>query len=84
MKNLCYIQIMGHSELKTASEYLRRGNDHSDARCFEEALRDYSEAINLGPKNATAYVNRGGAYFNIERLEQALQDYNEAIKLNPK
>lgn len=39
---------------------------------FEEALRDYTAAIAVEPRNANAYHNRGAVYDKLGRLEDAI------------
>ena len=49
----------------------------------DEALKDYSRAIELSPNNAAAYTNRGVAYGEKGEHKLAIKDYTTAIKLNP-
>ncbi len=50
----------------------------------EQAIADYTEAIELDPDNAMAYNNRGLVYYNLGDLEQAIRDYTKAIELDSK
>lgn len=56
--------------------------ESSDGRC-NNALRDYTEAINLDPKIAWAYENRGILYDESAETDKALRDFAEAIRLEP-
>jgi tetratricopeptide (TPR) repeat protein len=49
----------------------------------ENAMTNYTQAIELDPDYATAYNNRGNVYSDQEDLEAAIADYNRAIELNP-
>ena len=60
-----------------------RGNFMMILGQIDEALKDYSRAIELSPNNAAAYTNRGVAYRKEGKLDLAVKDYNKAIKLNP-
>ena len=60
-----------------------RGNFMMILGQIDEALKDYSRAIELSPNNAAAYNNRGVAYRKKGKLDLAVKDYNKAIKLNP-
>ncbi|GAB4145142.1 MAG: tetratricopeptide repeat protein [Cyanobacteria bacterium J069] len=51
---------------------------------YEEALKDFTQAIELNPKWAWAIASRGQTYQAMERYEEALVDFTQAIELNPK
>ena len=51
---------------------------------IEDALANYTKAIELNPQDATAYIDRGILYHQeLGDSEAALMDFNEAIRLNP-
>jgi tetratricopeptide (TPR) repeat protein/tRNA A-37 threonylcarbamoyl transferase component Bud32 len=50
---------------------------------YEDAVTDYSRAIELDPKFADAWAGRGTAYHNLGQPARAVADCSEAIKLNP-
>ena len=61
-------------------------------RRIEEAIRDYSKAIEINPQNANAFYNRGLYYLiiiegsaldDLGRKEDAIKDYSKAIEINP-
>lgn len=60
-----------------AAAYKRNGN-------LNEAVNDYSKAIELSPKWSNAYNNRAIVYEAMGRYEDAINDYNKAIVLEPK
>ena len=45
------------------------------------AIKDYSEAIRLDPKNLRAYSGRGDVYRGKSDFERAARDYGKAIEL---
>ena len=49
-------------------------------RC-DEALADYSRAIELDPGFQWAIVNRGVTYRQMRRFDEALADLNRAVEL---
>lgn len=49
---------------------------------YEEAIKNYDNAIELNPNNGYAYYNRGVCKANLGRHEEAIEDYDNAIKLN--
>jgi len=50
---------------------------------YEQAIEDFSKAIELNPNDAVAYYNRGLAYAKLNEHERAIEYYGKAIKLNP-
>ena len=60
-----------------------RGNFMMILGQIDEALKDYSRAIELSPNNAAAYTNRGVAYGEKGEFDLAIEDYFSALKINP-
>ncbi len=49
---------------------------------YNQAIADYTRAIELDPRNAMAYNNRGHIYSNLGQHNQAIADYTHAIELS--
>ena len=56
-------------------------SDWEDKGDYDQAIKDYSEAIKLKPGLADAWYNRGVAYYTEDNYDQAIKDFSEAIKL---
>jgi tetratricopeptide (TPR) repeat protein len=65
-------------------DHLSRGKDLIRENKYDEAIREFNEAIRLEPKNAEAYRSRGRVYSNKKDYTAALADYNTAISFNSK
>ena len=50
---------------------------------YDQAIRDFSTAIELNSKEAGPYYNRGLAYTKLRQHARAIQDYSRAIELDP-
>src|SRR5207249_1661963 len=50
---------------------------------FDEAIKDYTEALLLAPKSAQAFEGRGLTYLDKGDNDHAIQDFTEAIALEP-
>ncbi len=50
---------------------------------LEQAVADYTRAIELDPRYAKAYNNRGNTYAALGEKERALDDYDVALELEP-
>jgi tetratricopeptide (TPR) repeat protein len=64
--------------------YSGRGTAWIGKKEYENAIKDYTEAIRLRPNDATIYNNRGWAFARAGDDEKAQSDYTEAIRIDPK
>ncbi|MBW1692741.1 MAG: tetratricopeptide repeat protein [Deltaproteobacteria bacterium] len=69
---------------KTKEDYLERGNSYYRSGKYQQAIKEYNQAIHLDPKFARAYYNRGLAYDDKGQHDKAIIDYTKAIEINPK
>jgi tetratricopeptide (TPR) repeat protein len=67
---------------KTDYLLLNRGSERYSLEQYDEAILDYSEAIQLNPYNSDAYLCRAYCYDKLKRKELMFQDLNAAIKMN--
>ena len=66
------------------SAHHNRGVAYYEQQNFEQALADYTKAIEINPdRGSFAYCNRGGVYRGLGEFEKAIADYTTAIKLSP-
>ena len=50
---------------------------------FEEALQDYSAAIQLNPRHCRAFYNRAFSNDRLRRYDAAVADYTRALEIQP-
>lgn len=67
----------------TAEEWFERGYKFDEAKDFDEAIRCYTEAINLQPDFAEAHNNRAVEYNKTGNPEAAIKDCAEVIRIRP-
>jgi|GEM_PF-5149506 len=67
----------------TAAGYFQNGQEAAEKGDYDQAIADYTQAINLSPNYAMAYNNRGWAYYLKGDLDQAIKDTTKAIQLDP-
>ena len=51
---------------------------------YKNAIENYSQAININPKNEAYYFYRSSSYGELQQYEKSFEDSNKAISLNPK
>ncbi len=49
----------------------------------DEAIADYSLALELDPGNTAAFVARGNLHYQRQDYPKAIADFTKAIELNP-
>jgi len=64
---------------QTAKQFNNRGYRHHRQRRYDEALRNYAEALRLDPGYLTAVANRGYSFYEKGDYRTALADFNAAI-----
>lgn len=68
---------------QTADDLLSRGIAKNQAGDVAGAIADFSQAIEMDPKNVAAYVERGLARRNRKEFEGAITDHSRVIELVP-
>jgi len=60
------------------------GDHLAEQEHFEEAIKQYEQAIDLDSRNAEGHVRLGDAYLAIGHEQQALKAYRRALKVAPR
>ena len=63
--------------------YISRGLTYYNAKDYEGAIFNYSQAIELNPNYASAYNYRGNVHSKLKDYKEAISDYNRAISIEP-
>ena len=77
------LTILVNQNPSNASDYNNRGLLYFQSSQFEQALKDYNQALRLSPRLAKVYNNRANCHAALGQLAEALIDYETAIDLNP-
>ena len=65
-----------------AGAYLNRGVAYFTVNRIDDAIEDFTKAIQLDPELGAAYHNRGLAYCKKLSPDQAIEDFTKAIQLD--
>lgn len=68
---------------KDANHYYNAATIHRKAGRQEEALADYTSALELDATMIDAYINRGNTYRDLGRDSDAMNDYTRALEIDP-
>jgi len=63
---------------------MNRGNAYDGTGELDQAIAEFTKAIDLAPKLALAYASRGAAYAKKGDPDQTIADASKAIELDPK
>jgi lipoprotein NlpI len=77
------IQSRTLSGRNLAIVYYNRGIGYEQAKQYDNALADYSQALSLDPNYRDAYNNRGNVYQDKDQHDSAIADYNQALRIDP-
>jgi tetratricopeptide (TPR) repeat protein len=66
-----------------AVAYQQRGFAAANDQKFEDAIRDFGEAIKINSRDPRIYEQRAAVEMKMHDYDKALADYSEAIKLKP-
>lgn len=66
-----------------ARTYFNRGNTYVQLNSFDEALGDFTKAIQLNPDYELAYLNRGYLYAKQGDYFSVVEDSTKALDINP-
>ena len=66
-----------------AVEAYNRGLEYLDYNEPDQAIKAFTEAIDINPRHVHAYFARGCAWAERGEVDRAIADYGEAIRLDP-
>ncbi|OSS41569.1 TPR repeat [Desulfurella amilsii] len=72
------------SNLAKSMVYSNQAQNYYDQNQFQQAIDDYTKAIQESPNNYMAYINRGIIFFELNRYDEALKNFKKARTIDPK
>src|SRR5216683_179860 len=74
----------GAKSTNLAAVYNNRGTGWFSKGLYDNAIADFSEAIQRNPRLTIAFRNRGRSWYKKLDFDRSISDLNAAIKLEPK
>jgi len=71
-------------QAQTAKQYFKAGEDFTKANNYQDAIIQFTKAIELDPDYEKAYVNRALAYSRTGEHQSAAEDFDRALVFNDK
>jgi tetratricopeptide (TPR) repeat protein len=74
----------GLATAQDVKTYVERGMENSQAGRYDQALKDFNDALKLKPNDALLITYRGVVYYAKGQNDLAMKDFNRAIEIDPK
>lgn len=71
------------NQYRLVNAYELRGNSQIFLNNYQEAIIDFSKAIEINPKDSFLYFWRGFAYEYLQEYSNAVKDLKISLQLNP-
>ncbi len=81
---LVVLCLAGLALAESAQQFFDRGVEASENDNYDEAIADFTKALEIDPNYAKAYGNRGITYAEKGQPDEAIADFNKALQINPK
>lgn len=75
---------MRFRKLTDFKEIVEKGHQAYDAKNYEEALKYYTQALDINSEDVDTWINLGLCHRHLERYDEAIECYMEATRLEPK
>ena len=73
--------LLNHSALDPGKIYTLRGQAYQQLNEWDNAFKDFSNALGINPQNADCYEARGKVYEFLDNTDEAIKDYRQAATL---
>ncbi len=81
---LLFLLTINSSWAQTAKKYFSSGEKYQTAKSYNEAVDNYSKAIEMDPNYVKAYISRAECYEILGKKSEAAEDYKRATIFSPK
>jgi tetratricopeptide (TPR) repeat protein len=63
--------------------HIEKGIENSQKGRYDQALKDFNEALKLKPRDPALFTYRGVVYYAKGQTDLALKDFNRALEIDP-
>lgn len=74
----------GLAAAQDVKTYVDRGMENCQSGRYDQALKDFNDALKLKPKDPALITYRGVAYYAKGQNDLAMKDFNQALEIDPK
>lgn len=71
------------AEDSRVTKLLDEGFDYAESGKWDEAIRSYSQAVAINPRNAEAYIGIGDVYMRAGKYKGGFVAYQQAVRVAP-
>lgn len=64
--------------------YIDQGIENSQKGNYDQAIKDFNQALKLKPRDPTLITYRGVVYYAKGQTDMATKDFNQALEIDPK
>lgn len=76
-------QRLENAQAAQPKDSLMAGNTAVVEQRFQDAIADYTQAIEANPQNISAYKNRGVVQQHLGHSQQAIEDFTRVLEFSP-
>ncbi len=81
---LALLLTAGPAAAQDVKPYVDRGIENCQNGRYDQALKEFNDALKLKPNDAMLITYRGVVYYAKGQNDLAMKDFNRAIELDPK
>ena len=74
-------ELLKQSASEPGKIYTLRGQAYQQLNRWDDAFKDFSNALGINPQNADCYAARGKVYEFLNNTDEAIKDYRQAATL---
>jgi tetratricopeptide (TPR) repeat protein len=78
------LKTVAEKEASNATPRVQLGNLYFDAEKYDDAIRWYSDALKLAPKDVNVSTDLGVSYYYSNQPDKALAQFDQSLTLDPK
>jgi cytochrome c-type biogenesis protein CcmH/NrfG len=78
------LTTVAEQQPENAQPRVELGNLYFDAERYADAIKWYSEALKLAPRDVNVSTDLAVAYYYTNQPDRALQQFDESLKIDPK